>query len=157
AAAWKKLEAEAGREGIRLGIISAHRPVDYQRRIFLNLLKIGALNEIGRPYTDGEIAGGMADGLIDRVLRESSIPGYSKHHSGYTIDITDLSSGRDFTEFGHTSGFQWISAKNYLKAKKYGFIPSYPYGAAGQGPDPEPWEYVWVGTEALVKPALITH
>jgi LAS superfamily LD-carboxypeptidase LdcB len=42
-----------------------------------------------------------------------------------------------------------MSKDNYLQAKKYGWIPSYPEGAQQQGPEPEAWEYVWVGTASL--------
>jgi len=136
----------------RLGLISGYRSVDYQRRIFLNLLRIEARKWIGREWSAAELTSGEADSVIDAILTESSIPGYSRHHTGYTLDITDLSSGRDFTQFGETAGFRWISAHNYLQAKRFGFIPSYPEGAGKQGPEPEPWEYVWIGETALRRP-----
>ena len=148
--AWNKIVEAASRDGIELGIISAYRPVEYQRQIFLRLLQIEAGAEIGREYTVEEIADGKADSVINRILETSSIPGYSKHHSGYTLDITDLTSGKPYEEFGSTPGFAWISADNYLNAKRFGFIPSYPEGSANQGPVPEPWEYVWVGEEVLL-------
>ncbi len=152
ARAWSRLREAAGGEGIRLGLISGYRSIDYQRRIFLNLLRIEARERIGREWGAAELASGGADAVIDAILTESSIPGYSRHHTGYTLDITDLSSGRDFTEFGETAGFRWISAHNYLQAKRFGFIPSYPEGAGKQGPEPEPWEYVWIGETALRRP-----
>ena len=96
----------------------------------------------------------MADEIIDRMLQTSTIPGFSKHHTGYTLDITDLTSGMDFTEFAQTEGFKWISANNYLNAKRFGFIISYPEGVTNQGPEPEAWEYVWVGVEVLKKNAF---
>jgi len=152
AEAYTRLREAASKQRIRLGLISGYRSLNYQRRIFLNLLRIETTERMEREFTLDEIAGGKADAIIDRVLEESSIPGYSKHHSGYALDLTDNSSGRDFTEFAHTRGFEWISANNFLNAKRFGFIPSYPKGVSDQGPEPEPWEYVWVGEEVLKHP-----
>ncbi len=146
---WEKLKKEALNRGIRLGLISGFRSVSRQRQIFLNLLKEESLREAGREYRASEIALGQADEIINRILKTSSIPGYSKHHTGYTLDITDLTSGMDYTEFAQTEGFRWISANNYLNAKRFGFIPSYPEGATHQGPEPEAWEFVWVGEKVL--------
>src|SRR5690606_25521512 len=38
---------------------------------------------------------------------------------------------------------------NYANAKRFGFIPSYPPDGGKQGPEPEPWEFVWVGVEVI--------
>lgn len=149
AEAWRELKAEAGKAGIELGLISGYRSVDRQREIFLKHLALEAERALGREYTTAEIAEGLADRVVDRILSSYSIPGYSKHHTGCTVDITDVTSGRDFTDFGETPGFVWISRDNYRNAKRFGFLPGYPEGAPEQGPAPEPWEYVWVGEPAL--------
>jgi LAS superfamily LD-carboxypeptidase LdcB len=47
--------------------------------------------------------------------------------------------------------FGWLSKGNYKNAKSNGWIPSYPDGAKKQGPDPESWEYVWVGKQNLIE------
>jgi D-alanyl-D-alanine carboxypeptidase len=154
--AWRQLQAAARREGIRLELVSAYRSADRQRQIFLRELRGVSIRETGETYTIEEIASGRADRWVEEVLQYSAIPGFSKHHSGYTIDISDPSGGRAFTDFEQTDGFGWISAHNYLNAKRFGFIPSYPAGAAEQGPEPEPWEYVWVGRERLlVRPPVM--
>jgi D-alanyl-D-alanine carboxypeptidase len=150
--AWKRMQSAAREEGIDLELVSAYRSVARQRQIFLTAMRDEALAHAGREYTVTEIAAGAADAVVDSVLRYSSIPGFSKHHSGYTIDIGDPSGGLGFTEFEQTQGFQWISRHNYYNAKRFGFIPSYPQGADNQGPEPEPWEYVWVGERLLVYP-----
>ena len=154
AASWEALTREAQQYGIKLGIVSGFRSVERQRIIFLSLLAYEAEREIGREFTHEEIVSGKADAVINRVLKESSIPGFSKHHSGYTIDITDVISGRDFTEFRETTGYQWMATANYLNAKRYGFLPSYPEGAGDLGPEPEAWEYVWVGSELLQETSI---
>jgi D-alanyl-D-alanine carboxypeptidase len=143
-AAWRALQAAARGDGIELEIVSAYRSVERQREIFLRTLEQAGIAR------QGSVRSGRADGLVEAVLRESSPPGFSKHHHGYTIDITDAASGLEFTDFGRTAGFAWISRWNFLNAKRFGFLPSYPQGAGSQGPDPEPWEYVWVGTAVLV-------
>jgi uncharacterized protein with LGFP repeats len=74
-------------------------------------------------------------------------PGFSKHQSGYTIDFR--ASGVGGGAFGSSRLGQWLAADNYAAAKRHGFIPSYPSGAGAQGPEPEPWEYVWVGVPAI--------
>jgi D-alanyl-D-alanine carboxypeptidase len=148
-AAWQSLQAAARQDGIRLELVSAYRSISRQRQIFLSELRSVSLQEAGREYTPAEIASGAADRAIDAVLRYSSIPGFSRHHSGCAIDVSDPSQGQAFTEFENTRGFAWLSALNYLNAKRFGFIPSYPQGAESQGPEPEPWEYLWVGEEHL--------
>ncbi len=148
--AWLELQAAARVEGVDLELVSAYRSVDRQRQIFLRELGQLCRESTGREYDSRDIAAGEADQWIEEVLRYSSIPGFSKHHSGYTIDISDPSEGHAFTDFRQTKGFAWISAHNYLNAKRFGFIPSYPDGAVQQGPEPEPWEYVWVGREQLL-------
>jgi D-alanyl-D-alanine carboxypeptidase len=148
--AWLELQAAAQEEGVQLGLVSAYRSVERQRAIFLRELRRLGEVQTGAPIDQMAIASGEADRWVDEVLRYSSIPGFSKHHSGYTIDIADASRGLAFTDFIDTDGFAWISAHNYLNAKRFGFIPSYPAGVDTQGPEPEPWEYVWVGRETLL-------
>ncbi len=148
--AWRELQAAAAAEGVDLRLVSAYRSVDRQRRIFLRELRRATMENTGGEIDVQAIAAGEGDSWIGEVLRFSSIPGFSKHHSGYTIDITDPSQGHAFTDFHQTQGFAWISAHNYLNAKRFGFIPSYPAGAVKQGPEPEPWEYVWVGRDLLL-------
>jgi hypothetical protein len=82
------------------------------------------------------------------VLARSAPPGYSKHHTGYAVDFA---CGDEYLvfEFADTECYQWMSENNFEGVKQHGFIPSYPEGVKYQGPQPEPWEYVWVGVEML--------
>jgi LAS superfamily LD-carboxypeptidase LdcB len=145
--AWESLRIAAARDGVDLELVSGFRSVVDQRGIFRTELDSAGTARIGRPYTLSEIASGDADAAIDSVLRFHSIPGYSKHHTGYAVDVTV--QGFDLSDFADTRGFDWISADNYLNAKRHGFVPSYPPGARNQGPVPEPWEYVWVGKRTI--------
>jgi LAS superfamily LD-carboxypeptidase LdcB len=142
---WVRLKGFALENGFRLGLISAYRSVDVQRSLFTS-----RFNQVaGKAYTPAQIAAGLADTALNATLDRTAAPGYSKHHTGYTIDITDLNSGKDFTLFGTTKAYEWLSADNFAHARKFGFIPSYPVGAENIGPQTEEWEYVWVGEDNL--------
>jgi len=140
--AWRQLKSAAAKDGVNLGLVSAYRSVEEQRLLFMQELEAKAVSV-------QDIAAGLADKAIDDVLQTTSIPGYSRHHTGYAVDFK--CGDEDFNFFANTSCFKWISAKNYLNAKQSGWIPSYPPEVVDQGPDPEAWEYVWVGTEALLE------
>lgn len=137
---WRDLKEAAQNDGIELVIRSGYRSVNAQREIFLR-----ELNSVTTDYD--AIAEGSFDQAINDLLATVAPPGYSRHHSGYTIDIADTSA----TVFEFSGGFNWISSNNYENAKKYGFIPSYPDGSPSQGPDPEPWEYVWANRDFVVE------
>ncbi len=140
AKSWQALKSEAAAEGINMSIVSAYRGVDEQRELF-----VSRLNATGVKVSDVEA--GTADAEIDELLVTTSIPGYSKHHTGYVFDL--LCAGWVFENFKDSNCNDWLEKNNYEKAKKYGFIPSYPIDADLQGPDPEAWEYVYVGIELL--------
>jgi D-alanyl-D-alanine carboxypeptidase len=147
--AWRGLQAQAAAQGQRLELVSGFRSVERQRAIFLGALAGRGRRLLGRDFTPAEIARGDADQALDEVLAESAPPGFSRHHTGRALDVNDPSSGRPFTEFGGSRAYRWLAADNFLAPKRFGFIPSYPPGADAQGPDPEPWELVWVGRQAL--------
>jgi LAS superfamily LD-carboxypeptidase LdcB len=135
AAAWYKLRDAARRDGYPLSLLSAFRSPKYQQELFAQRL-------FERGVTVAQIAAGTADAAIDATLEVTAVPGYSRHHTGYTIDLWCEDGS---TTFLTSSCYKWISANNYQKAMEFGWIPSYPEGATEQGPEPEPWEYVWVG------------
>jgi D-alanyl-D-alanine carboxypeptidase len=136
---WAKLKAAASKEAdLNLVLVSGFRSIKDQRDIFLNQIT---------NWSNQAISEGQADEAINDILVTRSIPGYSKHHTGYTIDLG--CNSQDLINFKNTLCYQWLSANNYENAKRFGFIPSYPQGATNQGPDPEQWEFVWVGEENL--------
>ena len=139
---WESLQSAAAAEGHTMSIVSAYRSVSDQRGLFTaRLAAAGA--------TISQVEAGEADDIVDQVLVESSIPGYSKHHTAYTIDL--LCEGYIFENFKNSNCNEWLIEDNYRNAKEYGFIPSYPPEADAQGPDPEAWEYVYVGREQLTQ------
>ena len=142
--AWRELETSANNEGIPLKLNSGYRSIQSQRTLFNNRLRASGA-------TTNQIANGQADNAVVGVLTRAALPGYSRHHTGYTIDLV---CGNGVQSFEVTTCFKWLKANNYLNAKKQGWIPSYPEGVDDQGPEPESWEYVWVSKEALYKEAL---
>jgi hypothetical protein len=150
-AGYDALVEGAKADGIRIGLVSAYRSPEDQKGIFLSRFRSESLSTKGVVFSNADIAAGKADNVINSVLESSSIPGYSRHHTGYAVDLSDLGSRKDFTSFAETEAFQWISSNNYFNAKRFGFLPSYPDGAKNQGPEPEAWEYTFVGVQVLKK------
>ena len=129
AEAWLGLEAEARAAGMVFVVSSAYRSPPAQRTQFLSKLE------------------GTSDAAINAALNWWSIPGTSKHHGGYALDFRYADG--TFGEFRHTPDYAWLAADNFAIPKKYGLVPSYPEGVDAQGPRPEPWEFVWVGTDLI--------
>lgn len=149
--AWEEMKslAHAGSD-IHLGIVSAYRSPEAQKALFIKYFKEETRRAgFKKDFTSKEIREGKADGVILSTLKYAAPPGYSRHHTGYTIDIRDVDSGFSFYEFGKTRGYKWISRNNYENARKFGFIPSYPRGERDGGPEPEPWELVWIGVDNM--------
>ncbi len=129
AVGWEALQADARASGISLRAVSGYRSHGDQVAVFVGKLT------------------GTSDAAIATRLRTAAAPGYSKHHTGYAIDVT--APGTQFYGFGGTAAWRWLSADNAQAAKRNGFIPSYPAGASSQGPIPEPWEWVYVGVDVV--------
>ncbi len=137
--AWQKLKAAAKSANVPLALNSGYRSIEWQRNFFISLLRSAGVS-------NDQIKQGSADNAIVATMRRVAPPGYSRHHTGYTID---LKCGDGLNTFENTSCFKWLHNNNYEVAKKTGWIPSYPDGVNDQGPEPESWEYVWVGPQAL--------
>jgi len=129
AAAWVELKAAAREAGLPFIVSSAYRSPAAQRTQFLSKLQ------------------GISDEAINDTLVWYSVPGTSKHHGGYALDFR-YSNGT-FGNFRNTPDFAWLSRDNFYNAKRFGFIPSYPDDVTAQGPNPEPWEFVWVGVDLI--------
>ena len=126
AEAWLALKADARASGMNFIVSSAYRSPAAQRTQFLSKLN------------------GTSDSEIDATLTWYSVPGTSKHHGGYALDFRYRTG--TFGEFRSTPDYEWLKQDNFAIPKAYGLIPSYPDDVANQGPNPEPWEFVWVGT-----------
>jgi hypothetical protein len=129
AEAWLELKAAAREAGHRFIVSSAYRSPASQRTQFNSKLR------------------GTSDEAIDAALTWYSIPGTSKHHAGYALDFRYADG--TFGGFRDTPDYAWLAADNFYNAKRFGFIPSYPDDVSEQGPNPEPWEFVWVGVDLI--------
>lgn len=127
--AWRDLKAAARGAGLRFVVSSAYRSLQSQRTQFLSKLS------------------GTSDEDIFLTLRWYSVPGTSKHHGGYALDFRYADG--TFGEFRRTPDYAWLAEDNFYNAKRFGFVPSYPDDVAEQGPNPEPWEFVWVGIDLI--------
>lgn len=138
--AWNALKAAAAKDNILLSLTAGYRAADDQKDIFLGRMSAAGISV-------GQIATGTQDAKLNQLMSVTAPPSYSRHHSGYTVDIAcDNQPGGMFE---NSTCFEWLSADNYKNAKTHGWIPSYPEGASDQGPKPESWEYVWVGVDAV--------
>lgn len=137
---WLQLKTAAAKDKIELVLTSGYRSIIDQKNLFNSDLKLDATK-------DPEIAAGKQNSVIDETLQTTSIPGYSRHHTGYTIDVSCGNKNQKI--FSQSECYDWLSRYNYLNAKRFGFLPSYPQGSPNQGPNPEAWEYVWVGEKNL--------
>lgn len=139
---WEDLKEAAAKDGIILTATWGYRSIEDQRQLFLDSL-------YGQGIYPFDIAAGLMDEEIKAVLELVAPPGYSRHHTGFTVDLTCGTDG--LTDFANTPCYEWLAVNNYERMKALGWVPSYPKGATLQGPEPEPWEYIWVGPEALYK------
>jgi hypothetical protein len=129
AQAWVGLRDEARASGMTFIVSSAYRSPASQRSQFLEKL------------------GGTSDAAIDATLRWYSVPGTSKHQAGYALDFRYQDG--TFGDFRSTPDYAWLAEDDFAVPKRHGFIPSYPDDVENQGPNPEPWEFVWVGTDLI--------
>jgi LAS superfamily LD-carboxypeptidase LdcB len=139
---WLDMQAAAKKDVVALGISAAYRSASEQLSIFLSRFT-------PRQASPQRVASGYFDRQIGEALAMTAPPGYSRHHTGYTVDI--MCDNNINQIFENTPCFRWLSLDNYKNAKTFGWIPSYPEGTASQGPEPESWEYVWVGVDALTE------
>lgn len=130
AAGWETLRVAASAAGHNISVISGYRRVTTQAG-----------------FLRARIGNG-SDASIGRALRTVAAPGYSKHHTGYAIDVR--SSTAEGFDFRNSSAYAWLAADDFANAKAHGWIPSYPEGSTQGGPVPEPWEFVWVGATNII-------
>lgn len=142
AAEWQKLKTAANKQSVDITITAGYRSETDQRGIFLSRLKQAGV-------TKNKIISGSENTKITSVLESVAPPGYSRHHSGYAVDIGCKSDPGVI--FEKSLCFEWLSKSNYKNAKGYGWIPSYPDKAKKLGPEPEAWEYVWVSKDSLTE------
>jgi LAS superfamily LD-carboxypeptidase LdcB len=140
----------ARKDGANFKLVSGFRDPDLQKIIFTSRLDQTCKKIIFRICSPDDIIKGLANDAINEVLKTSSVPATSKHHTGITFDLNEVGAS-DLLNFKNTESYKWLSADNYFNAKRFGIIPSYPSGGKNMGPDPEQWEYIYVGFDSLKK------
>ena len=84
-------------------------PEAKQRQIFVDKLSASG-------HGIASVRSGRADGTIDSILRFSSIPGYSRHHTAATVDI--VTPGFGLASFHRSAAFRWLSADGHANAEE---------------------------------------
>lgn len=116
AARWQQMTEAAGRDGVRLLIVSGFRSVDYQAQLIRNKLEAGQ--------------------RIEEILEVNAAPGFSEHHTGCCVDIATPGSRPLTEEFEESDAFAWLTQN----ARNFGFSMTYPrdnsYGIVY-----EPWHW----------------
>lgn len=125
AQAYKQMSAAAAADGVKLQPLSGFRTVDDQDYLFFRVKEE------------------RAQGAQQRA-KVSAPPGRSEHHTGYAMDIGDVTQPDTHVNvtFEQTRAFEWLQ-KN---APRYSFELSFPKGNA-QGVSYEPWHWRYVGDQ----------
>jgi len=116
--AWFDMQRAAAVSGIELQAVSAYRSVDYQAGIIRRKLDTGQ--------------------NMEDVLRVSTAPGYSEHHTGRALDITSPGYQPLERVFDTSPAFTWLNEA----AEQFGFRLSYPRDNP-HGVAYEPWHWCW--------------
>jgi D-alanyl-D-alanine carboxypeptidase len=122
------MKRAAAAEGIELAVLSAHRSVALQKKLFFEV-------KSERNQSSRERA------------RVSAPPGFSEHSTGYAVDLGDATLPHTHlsASFDTTPAFRWLKQN----AARYHFQLSFPRNNA-QGVSYEPWHWRFEGsTEAL--------
>lgn len=138
------LQQAARKDGVEFNLVSAFRDQESQLVLFRNeMLKYGV--QLSRLNDERYINASTTREMLDKVLTRVAPPGFSRHHSGITVDL----ASPEGYDFGTTSAYRWLSENNYYNAKRFGFLPSYPQldELTKYGPNPEAWEYFYAGLE----------
>ncbi|RKJ38635.1 D-alanyl-D-alanine carboxypeptidase family protein [Acutalibacter sp. 1XD8-33] len=113
-------------DGITLWVASGYRSVEDQERILSREIRQHMQN----------------DGMTEEEAREFSLrtinpPGHSEHHTGFVVDLNDVSDN-----FEETEAYQWLSEH----AAEYGFVQRYRSDKVEfTGIDNESWHYRYIG------------
>jgi hypothetical protein len=116
--AFRAMIAAAADDGVRIGIYSAYRTVEYQRDLYAR--------------------------AVDRDPRQrsSAAPGRSEHHLGTTADVATPGVTPLRAEIAGSPAGRWLEAR----ARDFGIVATYSLSRhAARGAAHEPWHLRWVG------------
>lgn len=123
AAALMQMTNAARDEGVWIVLSSAFRRIDQQAELF--------------------VAQTQRRGSPEEAAKSSAPPGYSEHHTGYAMDLSDghVPSADINQRFASTDAYLWL----LQHASEYGFELSFPLNNT-QGVSYEPWHWRFIGT-----------
>lgn len=125
AEAYKELKADLEKLDMKIYIVSSYRDVAYQNNLYNYYLKSDSKQEVDT---------------------YSARPGYSEHHTGRALDISQVYNNLD--AFEGSDEARWV----YENAYKYGFIVRYKEEQMDvTGYIFEPWHITYVGKEISMK------
>ena len=113
-----EMKKAAKEDSIDLQFVSAFRSFDSQKKIIERKLNRGS--------------------LINKILEENKLPGYSEHHTCKAIDFTSKKLNTLSTQFENSKEFKWITEN----ASTYNFYLSYPKDNE-EGIMYEPWHWMF--------------
>ena len=134
-AAFKKMHAQASKDGVKLTIISATRNFKAQKAIWEG--KWSGARKLSGGIDASKMFANPKDRALE-ILKWSSMPGTSRHHWGTDIDLNALTNS--FFESGEGEKIYLWLTKN---AHEYGFCQPYsPKGAnRPNGYNEEKWHW----------------
>ena len=119
-----KMIYAAREEGIWIVPVSGFRTIDFQEKLFQRQIQ--------------------RQGSPEAAAKLTAPPGYSEHHTGFAVDLTDGNSSykEDITlAFANTPAFKWLTRR----AGEFGFELSFPENNP-QGVSYEPWHWRFIGS-----------
>lgn len=127
ALALMKMIYTARDEGVWLVPVSGFRTVEHQQELF-----------------EAQI---QRRGSAKAAAKFSAPPGYSEHHTGFAVDLTDGNfPKKDISvDFENTKAFRWLTRH----AREFGFELSFPPNNS-QGVSYEPWHWRYVGSAEAI-------
>ena len=130
---WSQLEQAATAAGHSLVITTGYLSAADQTNIFLL-----------------QIDDDLSDQALAAAVGQVMVPGYSRHQTGFAIDIVDGNNPE--VAFVETEAYGWLSADNFAMAKHFGFVPSYSnVSLHGQAQHQTAFELVYIGRDRLVR------
>ncbi|HEX7632130.1 MAG TPA: M15 family metallopeptidase [Lacunisphaera sp.] len=118
AQAWRRMQAAAAADRVRLLPLSGYRSVARQTRL------------IRRKLANGQ--------SLESILQYVAAPGCSEHHTGRAIDIGSPDELELKDTFDRTAEYRWLRRH----AGRFGFRLSYPRNNP-HGIGYEPWHWCW--------------
>ncbi|MCU0239852.1 MAG: M15 family metallopeptidase [Pyrinomonadaceae bacterium] len=144
AESFKKMQIDAGRDGVRFDVISAMRTFSHQKRIWENKWRgVTPVNTDTNEFLPKIKTSNVIVKLTDeqrakKILEVTAMPSTSRHHWGTDIDLNNVNPSYWSTPKGKKE-YDWLSEN----AAKYGFCQVYS-GNRSLGHDEEKWHWSYL-------------